>query len=244
MWPGTREATCTTATSTSSSSAPTSSSPGPRSPWPGPPMVGVHGRPPTSPGRVAAARPTTSPRSPWTTNPNSPHRDTVYVAWDTTPLAAGGPSSTGVVLSRSTDGGRTFSAPVPRQPNGRRATVRHRRRFLRGTRRHRPRGVERRVGKHGGGEFGERGCIVRASARDLSNERPDLHLHPSGQHAGCAESMPPCPQAHGACTAGLLDRARVHGRGPQSIPRCFSRIRAISVLPVPSGRIFIRRNRS
>ena len=52
------------------------------------------------------------------TNRNSPHRDTAYVAWDTTPLATGGPSSTGVVLSRSTDGGRTFSAPVPVSPTG------------------------------------------------------------------------------------------------------------------------------
>jgi hypothetical protein len=38
------------------------------------------------------------------TNPASPFRDTIYVAWDTTVIAPPGPSSTGVVLSRSTDG--------------------------------------------------------------------------------------------------------------------------------------------
>ena len=52
------------------------------------------------------------------TNPSSPLRDTVYVAWDTTPIAPSGPSSTGVKLSRSTDGGHTFSAPVDVSPTG------------------------------------------------------------------------------------------------------------------------------
>jgi hypothetical protein len=52
------------------------------------------------------------------TNPGSPFRDTVYVAWDTTVVAPPGPSSTGVMLSRSTDGGRTFSAPVAVSPMG------------------------------------------------------------------------------------------------------------------------------
>jgi hypothetical protein len=43
-------------------------------------------------------------------NPSSPHRDTIYVAWD----RADGSSSSfnGVLVSHSTDGGRTFSAPV------------------------------------------------------------------------------------------------------------------------------------
>ena len=47
------------------------------------------------------------------TNPNSPYRDTIYVAWDN---ATGGngktSSSNGVLVSHSIDGGRTFSAPV------------------------------------------------------------------------------------------------------------------------------------
>ncbi len=42
------------------------------------------------------------------TSPTSPHRNTIYVAWD----HAGGNSTNGVVVSRSTDGGRTFSRPV------------------------------------------------------------------------------------------------------------------------------------
>ncbi len=52
------------------------------------------------------------------TNSGSPFKDTVYVAWDTTVVAPPGPSSTGVLLSRSTDGGQTFSAPVPVSPRG------------------------------------------------------------------------------------------------------------------------------
>jgi hypothetical protein len=44
------------------------------------------------------------------TNPNSPFRDTIYVTWDT---ATGNSSSTNdIIVSRSTDGGRTFSDPV------------------------------------------------------------------------------------------------------------------------------------
>ena len=45
------------------------------------------------------------------TNPNSPFRDSVYVAWDT---AGGGKSSSNDALlsSRSTDGGQTFSSPI------------------------------------------------------------------------------------------------------------------------------------
>lgn len=45
------------------------------------------------------------------TNPNSPFRDNVYVAWDT---ASTGKSSANddLVFSRSTDGGLTFSTPV------------------------------------------------------------------------------------------------------------------------------------
>ena len=44
------------------------------------------------------------------TNPNSPFRDTIYVAWDT---ATGNSSSTNdVLVSHSTDNGRTFSDPV------------------------------------------------------------------------------------------------------------------------------------
>lgn len=45
------------------------------------------------------------------TNPNSPFRDSVYVAWDTT---SSGKSSANddLVFARSTDGGLTFSSPV------------------------------------------------------------------------------------------------------------------------------------
>ena len=43
-------------------------------------------------------------------NPSSPHADTVYVAWDRFVGSASG--SNGVLVSRSTDGGKTFSAPV------------------------------------------------------------------------------------------------------------------------------------
>jgi hypothetical protein len=47
------------------------------------------------------------------TNPASPFRDTVYTAWDNASLNAGQSSANDVILvSRSTDGGRTFSAPV------------------------------------------------------------------------------------------------------------------------------------
>jgi hypothetical protein len=46
------------------------------------------------------------------TNPASPFRDSVYVGWDN---AGGGKSSSNdaLLFSRSTDGGLTFSAPVP-----------------------------------------------------------------------------------------------------------------------------------
>jgi hypothetical protein len=43
-------------------------------------------------------------------NPSSPHRDTVYVAWDR--FGGSSSSSNGVLVSHSTDGGRSFSAPV------------------------------------------------------------------------------------------------------------------------------------
>jgi hypothetical protein len=47
------------------------------------------------------------------TNPASPHRDSVYVAWDT---VGGGQSKSSannaLVFSRSTDGGKTFSTPL------------------------------------------------------------------------------------------------------------------------------------
>ena len=46
------------------------------------------------------------------TNPQSPHFNTIYVAWDTTVKGKGAPSSSGVQFSRSSDGGRTFSTPV------------------------------------------------------------------------------------------------------------------------------------
>ncbi|HEX8975278.1 MAG TPA: sialidase family protein [Solirubrobacteraceae bacterium] len=47
------------------------------------------------------------------TNPSSPHHDSVYVAWDTTGGQQGKSSTNGALLfARSTDGGKTFSAPV------------------------------------------------------------------------------------------------------------------------------------
>jgi hypothetical protein len=46
------------------------------------------------------------------TNPDSPHYNNVYVAWDTTNGTNGVPSTTGIKVSRSTDQGRTFSSPV------------------------------------------------------------------------------------------------------------------------------------
>jgi hypothetical protein len=47
------------------------------------------------------------------TNPGSPFRDTVYVAWDNASLRNGQSSANNVILvSRSTDGGQTFSTPV------------------------------------------------------------------------------------------------------------------------------------
>jgi hypothetical protein len=47
------------------------------------------------------------------TNPSSPYRDSVYVAWDTTGGQQGKSSTNSAVLfSRSTNGGKTFSAPV------------------------------------------------------------------------------------------------------------------------------------
>jgi hypothetical protein len=42
--------------------------------------------------------------------PSSPHRDTIYVAWDR--FGGSSSSSNGVLVSHSTDGGQTFSAPV------------------------------------------------------------------------------------------------------------------------------------
>lgn len=44
-------------------------------------------------------------------NVNSPHRDTVYIAWDNNNGNAS--SSNFLLVSHSTDGGQTFSAPVP-----------------------------------------------------------------------------------------------------------------------------------
>lgn len=44
-------------------------------------------------------------------NVNSPYRDTVYIAWDNNTGDAS--SSNYLLVSHSTDGGRTFSAPVP-----------------------------------------------------------------------------------------------------------------------------------
>jgi hypothetical protein len=47
------------------------------------------------------------------TNPSSPYRDSVYVAWDTTGGQQGKSSTnSALVFSRSADGGKTFSAPV------------------------------------------------------------------------------------------------------------------------------------
>src|SRR5260370_17438820 len=54
------------------------------------------------------------------TNPNSPFRDSVYVAWDNASLNAGKSSANDDLLfARSTDGGLTFSSPVARNnPTG------------------------------------------------------------------------------------------------------------------------------
>ena len=47
------------------------------------------------------------------TNPASPYRDSVYVAWDNASFGNGKSSANNALLfSRSTDGGRTFSAPI------------------------------------------------------------------------------------------------------------------------------------
>jgi hypothetical protein len=46
------------------------------------------------------------------TNPSSPNVNTIYVAWDTTANGNGGPSSSGVQLSHSTNSGKTFSTPI------------------------------------------------------------------------------------------------------------------------------------
>jgi len=47
------------------------------------------------------------------TNPNSPFRDSVYVAWDNASPNQGKSSSNDALLfARSTDGGQTFSAPI------------------------------------------------------------------------------------------------------------------------------------
>ena len=46
------------------------------------------------------------------TNSSSPNANTVYVAWDTTVNGKGGPSSSGIEFSRSTDGGLSFSKPA------------------------------------------------------------------------------------------------------------------------------------
>ncbi len=47
------------------------------------------------------------------TNPNSPFRDSVYVAWDNASFNAGKSSANNALLfARSTDGGRTFSSPI------------------------------------------------------------------------------------------------------------------------------------
>src|SRR5256712_8204266 len=51
------------------------------------------------------------------TNPSSPHRDSVYVAWDNASLNAGKSSTNDVLLfTRSTDGGKTFSTATPISP--------------------------------------------------------------------------------------------------------------------------------
>jgi hypothetical protein len=47
------------------------------------------------------------------TNPSSPFRDNVYVAWDNASFNAGKSSSNNALLfARSTDGGKTFSSPI------------------------------------------------------------------------------------------------------------------------------------
>jgi hypothetical protein len=46
------------------------------------------------------------------TDPTSPHEGTIYVAWDTTNGTGGVPSTTGILVSHSTDGGKTFSKAV------------------------------------------------------------------------------------------------------------------------------------
>jgi hypothetical protein len=47
------------------------------------------------------------------TNPSSPYRNSVYVAWDNASFGNGKSSSNNALLfSRSTDGGRTFSTPI------------------------------------------------------------------------------------------------------------------------------------
>jgi hypothetical protein len=47
------------------------------------------------------------------TNPNSPFRDSVYVAWDNASFNAGKSSANNALLfARSTDGGLTFSSPI------------------------------------------------------------------------------------------------------------------------------------
>ena len=47
------------------------------------------------------------------TNPQSPFRDSVYVAWDNASFNAGKSSSNNALLfARSTDGGKTFSSPI------------------------------------------------------------------------------------------------------------------------------------
>jgi len=46
------------------------------------------------------------------TSPASPNEGTIYVAWDTTNGTGGSPSTTGILVSHSTDGGKTFSGPV------------------------------------------------------------------------------------------------------------------------------------
>jgi hypothetical protein len=51
------------------------------------------------------------------TNPSSPYRDSVYVAWDTTGGQQGKSSTnTALQFSRSTDGGKTFSSPEAVSP--------------------------------------------------------------------------------------------------------------------------------
>lgn len=50
------------------------------------------------------------------TNPASPHRDTVYVAWDNNDGSSA--SGNNLLVSHSTDGGVTFSAPVIASPTG------------------------------------------------------------------------------------------------------------------------------